>query len=126
MPSLLKTSLIARANVKASNRRLSGGAGAALRFDSKMTAFITADAYSIWHQTQDAYFDNRLLTTHTELLDDYSSLLSNYTRLQEDYKTSTDELGMARNLNYLLVITTVAFIATTAYFALRKPKLKGA
>lgn len=31
MPSLLKTSLIARANVKASNRRLAGGARAALR-----------------------------------------------------------------------------------------------
>jgi len=81
---------------------------------------------SIYHQTKDGYFDNRLLTTYNELLENDFSLLSNHTRLQEDYKTNTDELSMARNINYLLIVTTVAFVATTAYFALRKPKLKGA
>ncbi len=90
------------------------------------TVLITAEGNNIWHQTRDGFFDNRLLTTYSELLDDSSLLLSNYTSLQEDYKMIADELGVTRSISYLLIITTVAFIATTVYFAQRKPKLKDA
>jgi hypothetical protein len=96
----------------------------ALRFAE--TDIITAEGAEIWHQTRDGYFDNRIFTTYNELVEDCSSLLSNYTRLQEDYARNADELNLARNINYLLIVTVVALITTTAYIALRKHELKGA
>ena len=46
-----------------------------------------------------------------------SEWLSKYTTLKE-------ELTNTRNLMYVFIITTTTFIATTIYFAVRKPKVK--
>ena len=72
-----------------------------------------------------------LLANYTSLWTMYSSLNSTYNSLKADYDDSkskhemnTNELSTARNINYLLVATTTIFIATTAYFILRKPKIR--
>ena len=73
---------------------------------------------------------NSLQTTLSSLNSTYNSLRANYSSLQIDfdeleskYNDSTGELGTSRNLNYILVATTIIFVATTVLFATRKPKI---
>lgn len=47
-----------------------------------------------------------------------------YEELQADYNSLLAELGNIRNLIYILITTTIISIATTVYFAARKPKVK--
>ena len=62
--------------------------------------------------------------TYYDLLDMYSQLQSKYDDLKSKHDTSVDALGTTRNLSYVFVMTTMIFIATTAYLATRKTKVK--
>ena len=86
-----------------------------------------------------------LLGTYDQLQSDYNSLQessdildNNYNNLQinydslhakwEDLKSKNEDskanLSTTWNLSYILMITTIIFMATTAYLAIRKPKVK--
>jgi len=74
--------------------------------------------------------------SYIKLQEDYASLQSDYNNLQARYnalksehdslKSDYDKLKIAydelKNLMYVFIITTIAFIALTAYFARRRPK----
>ena len=62
--------------------------------------------------------------TYYDLLDMYSQLQSNYDNLKSKYDTLKGDLGTTRNLSYIFIITTIIFIATTVYLAIRKPKVR--
>jgi len=51
---------------------------------------------------------------------DYNSLKASYDELESRYQMNISELSTARNLMYVFMVTTIAFIAMTAYFAKRK------
>jgi len=56
------------------------------------------------------------LTNEYNVLDStYNSLLADYDDLKSKYDVGMGELSSARTLNYVLGITTIAFIATSAY-----------
>ncbi len=98
------------------------------------------DNYSALNST---YHD--LLDTYSQLQSDYDSLQesfdtlnNNYSNLQVNYDSLHDKwedseskneaskanLSNTWNLSYILIITTLIFIATTVYLAVRKPKVK--
>ncbi len=52
----------------------------------------------------------------------YNSLNTAYTELKSKQEATMTELNNIRNLTYIFVTTTIVFIATTVYFAKRKPK----
>jgi len=100
---------------------------------------LNASYYSLsndYNDLQATY--NFLLTNCTNLQGDYDSLSSNYNALEAGYNSLnstyndlkskydalTADLGYTRNLSYLLIITTIVFIATTLLFAIRKPRAK--
>lgn len=73
---------------------------------------------------------NSLETDYTSLQTEYNSLKSSYDSLTRDYNgleskyqviSELGELGTTRSLMYIFLITTSLFIATTIYFARRKP-----
>ena len=67
------------------------------------------------------------LTNEYNLLDStYNSLLADYDDLKSKYDVGVSELSSARTLNYVLAITTIAFIATSAYLLARGRKTLGA
>jgi hypothetical protein len=72
-----------------------------------------------------------LSTSYESLCDNYDTLETNYNSLQSNndelttsYNALTGELATARNLSYVFTATTMILIATTVYFAVRKPKMK--
>lgn len=65
-----------------------------------------------------------LNSTYISLKSDYDSLQTDYSDLKSKYDELTADLGSTRNLNYLFIITTIIFIATTLYLTIRKPKVK--
>jgi len=72
-----------------------------------------------------------LNSTYNDLISDYDQLDSSYTALQNSYdelqseqEAIKNELGTIRNLVYVLTAATIIFMATTAYFAIIKPKKK--
>jgi len=65
-----------------------------------------------------------LNSTYYDLLDMYNQLQFDYDDLKSKHDALTGDLGTAWNLSYLLVITTIVFIATTVYLTIRKPKVK--
>ena len=67
---------------------------------------------------------NTLQTTYNSLNSTYNTLQSEYDSLKSKDEALTADLGSTRNLSYIFIITTVVFIVTTAYFAVRKPKVK--
>jgi len=71
---------------------------------------------------QDSY--NSLENAYLSLNSIYNSLEADYDDLESKYETGTGELGTARNLSYLLIMTTAVFIVSTAYLLLRKPRVK--
>ena len=67
------------------------------------------------------------LTNEYNLLDStYNSLLADYDDLKSRYDVGISELSSARTLNYVLAITTIAFIATSVYLLARRRKTSGA
>lgn len=67
---------------------------------------------------------DELETAYHSLNTAYNSLKADYDDLKSRYETSTGELGTARNLNYVLIITAIAFVVSTVYVLLKKPKGK--
>ena len=63
-------------------------------------------------------------TLLSESSSEHDSLLSDYNDLKSKLEHLTGDLGTARNLSYIFIVTTIIFIATTAYLAIRKPKMK--
>jgi hypothetical protein len=67
-------------------------------------------------------FDS-LSSNYNGLRTDYDSLESNYRGLKTSYDNSLGELALTRDVLYVFVASTIVFVATTLYFALRKLKL---
>lgn len=59
---------------------------------------------------------------YNSLNSEYNSLLADYDALKSEYETSVGELSTSRNLMYVFVVTTVAFVATSIILLVRKPK----
>jgi predicted nuclease with TOPRIM domain len=68
-------------------------------------------------------YDN-LSSKHSALQSTYNSLKSEYDSLKSKYDALTTDLGTTRRLNYIFIITTIVFIATTTFFIVRRSKLK--
>jgi hypothetical protein len=71
-----------------------------------------------------------LQTNYTSLISSYDNLTANYFRLESDYedlKANYDafvgELALTRNLNYVLIASTIVLAVATLYLLLRKPKI---
>lgn len=62
-----------------------------------------------------------LIANHNSLLFSYDSLQEQYSYIKTKYDASLAELNIVRNLMYIFTITTVIFIATTAYFRRKAP-----
>jgi predicted nuclease with TOPRIM domain len=74
---------------------------------------------------------NSTCSSYHTLEVDYNSLESSYSSLETDYNdlnskhdTLMSDLGFAKNLSYVFLITTLIFIASTVYLAIRRPKAK--
>jgi len=83
------------------------------------------------HSTNLAYFTlgyvrtidyESLKTTYSSLKSDYDNLTSDYDKLKLEHESTIKQLSTNTNLMYVLIVTTMAFIATTGHFARRKPK----
>jgi len=86
---------------------------------------LSVDYYDLLasHGNLVTYF-NSLNSTHQDLLDIYTQLQSDFSDLESKHDTLTGDLGTSRNLSYIFIITTIVFVATTAYLAIGKPKVK--
>ena len=71
----------------------------------------------------EASYDN-LQTDYTIMNSRYNSLNSSYNELTSKHEAIIGELNYIRNLMYVFIITTLIFIASTAYLAMRRPKAK--
>lgn len=65
-----------------------------------------------------------LQNSYNSLNSTVNSLKTDYDDLKSKYETSTGEVDTARNLNYMLTITTIVFVVSTTYLILGKPKVK--
>lgn len=65
---------------------------------------------------------DKLTDNYNNLQTKYNSLNDTYNDLRSKYETITGELAIFRNSAYALIITTIVLLATTVYFAKRKPK----
>ena len=63
-----------------------------------------------------------LNSSYVVLIQDYNLLNGSYAGLLSNYNSVTGQLDSSRNLNYVLIITTIALAITTIYFAMLKPK----
>jgi len=82
-------------------------------FDSLLTSY---------NDLQDQYGD--LNSTYNNLLTSYNNLQASYNELQSDQQAIINEIGTIRNLMYIFITATIILIATTVYFAIRKPKIR--
>jgi hypothetical protein len=64
-----------------------------------------------------------LSSNYDVLRTDYDSLDSNYSSLRSSYDSLLGQLAFDRNLNYILIASTIVLAITTFYFATRRPKL---
>ena len=74
---------------------------------------------------------NNLISDYDNLQSSYNQLNSSYTAFQDSYnelqsnqEAIKSELANIRNIMYIFITTTIILIATTVYFAIRKPKIK--
>jgi hypothetical protein len=65
-----------------------------------------------------------LNSTYNEYKQRHSYTNDEYYNLKSKYDALASDFGTTRNVSYILVVTTIVFIATTAYLAIRKPKVK--
>lgn len=68
-------------------------------------------------------YDN-IQSSYNQLDSTYTALQNSYDELQSSQEALTDELVTIRNLMYVFIVIAITFIATTVYFAVRKPKGK--
>ncbi len=73
-----------------------------------------------------AHFDVARIYTKTiqELDIDYKGLNQSFSTLQSKYDSLETSLDNTQKMIYVFMITTIVFIATTIYLAIRKPKEK--
>jgi len=64
--------------------------------------------------------------TYQEYESDYNSLDQNYLALQRDYDSLRISSSNTTTMMLAFLISTIVFIATTVFFALRKPRVKSA
>ena len=67
---------------------------------------------------------NSLESSYSNLETNYNSLNSDYNDLNSKHDTLMSDLGFTKNLSYVFIITTLIFIASTVYLAMRRPKAK--
>ena len=65
-----------------------------------------------------------LETDYDSLKSNYDSLQSNNANLTTSYSALVGELAATRNLGYIFITTTMVLVATTIFFAARKPEAK--
>jgi len=87
--------------------------------DSFTVTYLKSKAYEY---LQSDY--NDLLADFDDLQSDYNTLEERYNNLKLEYDESTANLGSTRNLNYALITTTIVFIVTTVYLAIRRTTVK--
>jgi hypothetical protein len=63
-----------------------------------------------------------LNASYSNLAQNFRDLNSSYVSLLANYNSLTGQLDFNRNLNYILIITTIALAITTVYLAMIKPK----
>jgi hypothetical protein len=63
-----------------------------------------------------------LNTSYVTLMQDYNLLNSSYAGLHTNYNSIIGQLDFSRNLNYILIIITIALAITTIYLITIKPK----
>ena len=63
-------------------------------------------------------------TLLSESSSEHDNPLSDYNELKSKLEDLTSDLSAARNLSYIFIVTTMIFIATTVYLAIRKPRMK--
>ena len=85
-------------------------------------SMIFGDDYTNYHNLL-VDFDN-LQSSYNQLNSSYTSLQDSYNELQSDQEAVINELSTIRILMYIFITTTIILIATTIYFAIRKPKTK--
>ena len=78
------------------------------------------DDFTLVYVKNKAY--DELTVNYNDLQTKYNSLNGTYNDLKSKHETIIGELAIFRNLTYALIITTMALLATTVYFAKRKPK----
>lgn len=64
-----------------------------------------------------------LSSNYNALRTDYDSLNSNYSSLTSSYDSVLGQLAFDRNLNYVLITSTIILAITTFLFATRRPKV---
>ena len=64
-----------------------------------------------------------LSSNYDALRTDYDSLDSNYSSLRSSYDSLLGQLAFDRNLNYVLITSTIILAITTFYFATKRPRL---
>ena len=65
---------------------------------------------------------NNLQSSYNQLSSSYTSLQESYNELQSDQEAIMNELSTIRYLMYIFMATTIVLVATTVYFAERKPR----
>jgi len=64
-----------------------------------------------------------LETDYATLNATYNSLISEHDALRSEYDVALSDLNNARNIMYATIATTILFVITTAYLAMKKPKI---
>lgn len=82
---------------------------------------IEHDGYKATHSHSNNQY-NSLNSSYNSLKSSYDSLQRDYNDLKSTYQTVGEPVTI-RNLMYIFIITTIVFICTTAYVALRKPRV---
>jgi parallel beta-helix repeat protein len=80
-------------------------------------------------QRQILYYDllrkfNELLANHKNLNATYNELESLQTTTRAQLESTMSELDFIKNLSYVFIATTLIFIASTVYLAMRRPRAK--
>jgi parallel beta-helix repeat protein len=82
-------------------------------FDSIMTSYS---------ELQEQY--DSLNSTYNDRLTSYNNLQADYDELQLAQEPIINELNNVRNIMYIFITTTIILVATTVYFAIRKPETR--
>jgi hypothetical protein len=63
-----------------------------------------------------------LSSNYNALVEDYDSMNTSYSGLESNYDAVLGQLAFGRNLNYILIISTIVLAVTSVYFATIKRK----
>jgi len=80
------------------------------------------NAYKATHSYSNSEY-NALNSTYNQYVESHSYSNSEYDNLLSSYNALNKELSLSKNLIYIMIAITIVFIASTIYFARRKPKI---